>query len=285
MNGDLHPPEKWYNGAKKQGRGNETMGKCLGVFDSGFGGLTVLKELLKTNQYDRYVYFGDTARVPYGTRDADTIRAFALQDMRFLLSQGVDELVVACNTITAVALNALRAAAGVPVHGVIDVAAEGAVRRTGNRCVGLIATQATIDNGAYARTIRALDPAVALTEAACPDFVTLVEAGAAASDPAVIAACERYLAPIRAAGCDTVILGCTHFPVLQDAIAAYLGPDIALVANGAELAARMTGERCPHAPKVEFFVSGPVAPFDAQRRVFLPQPYDGPARPIDITQY
>lgn len=261
------------------------MGNCLGVFDSGFGGLTVLKELLKKNQYDRYVYFGDTARVPYGTRAADTIRAFALQDMRFLLSQGVDELVVACNTITAVALDAIRESAGVPVHGVIDAAAEGAVRQTKNRRVGLIATQATLQNGAYARAIRTLDPAIELSAAACPDFVTLVESGAASSDPAVIDACERYLAPIRAAGCDTVILGCTHFPVLQAAIAAYFGPAVALVSNGVELATRMTGESRTDAPKVEFFVSGPAAPFDAQRRVFLPQPHTAPAKQIDITLY
>lgn len=261
------------------------MGNCLGVFDSGFGGLTVLKELLKKNQYDRYVYFGDTARVPYGTRAADTIRAFALQDMRFLLSQGVDELVVACNTITAVALDAIRESAGVPVHGVIDAAAEGAVRQTKNRRVGLIATQATLQNGAYARAIRTLDPAIELSAAACPDFVTLVESGAASSDPAVIDACERYLAPIRAAGCDTVILGCTHFPVLHDAIAAYFGPNVALVANGVELATRMAGESRNHPPKVDFFVSGPVAPFDAQRRVFLPQPHTTPAKQIDITLY
>ncbi len=261
------------------------MGKCLGIFDSGFGGLTVLKELLKKERFDRFVYFGDTARVPYGPRDADTIRAFALQDMRFLLSQGVDELVVACNTITAVALDAIRAAAGVPVHGVIEPAAAAAAAATKNGRVGLLATQATIDNGAYARSIRAQDPAIELTAAACPDFVTLVEAGLRSEDGAVAAACERYLAPVRAAGCDTVVMGCTHFPVLEPAIAAYFGPEVTLVSSGVEVAACMAGQSGCLAPRVDFFVSGDPAPFDEQRRRFLPGPWAEDARRIDIERF
>lgn len=261
------------------------MGKCLGVFDSGFGGLTVLKELLEKNQYDRYVYFGDTARVPYGTREVETIRAFSLQDMRFLLSLGVDEVVAACNTVTAVALDALREEANVPVYGVIEAAALAAVAATKNGRIGLLATQATIANGAYARAIAAMKPEAALVSVACPRFVTLVESGAAADDPAVMAACEEYLAPVREAGCDTVVMGCTHFPVYASAIAARLGAGVTLINSGAELAKTMPGQRRKAPPEPEFFVSGDPAAFDAGRRAFLPSLPAAPARRVDITEY
>lgn len=261
------------------------MGKCLGIFDSGFGGLTVLKELLRKNQYDRYVYFGDTLRVPYGTRDAETIRAFALSDARFLRSQGVDELVVACNTITAVALDELRADSGVPVHGVIEPAVKAAVAATKNGRIGLLATQATIDNGVYEHMLRGRMPSVALTAVACPQLVTMVEDGIPADSPMVVAACERYLASIRAAGCDTVVMGCTHFPVYEEAIAAQLAPSVSLINSGAELADTMAGESRRAEPEVEFFVSGDPVLFDAQRRRFLSLPYSASTRQIDITQY
>lgn len=271
--------------AAERQKDREAMGKCLGVFDSGLGGLTVLGELLRQREYERYIYFGDTARVPYGPRDADTIRAFSLQDMRFLLSQGADELVVACNTITAVALDDLRAAAGVPVHGVIEPAAAAAVKATKNGQIGLLATQATVENGAYARMIAALDPAVRLAQQACPRFVTLVEAGAEPTDAAVIAACEEYLAPVRAAGCDTVILGCTHFPLLQSAIAAYFGPEVTLVNSSVELAGCIAGESGEREGAVSFFVSGDPAAFDGQRRRFLPALQSAPAQRVDIERF
>lgn len=259
------------------------MGKCLGVFDSGLGGLTVLKPLLENGCFERCVYFGDTARVPYGTRDADTIRRFALQDARFLLSRGVEELVVACNTITAVALEDIRAQCAVPVCGVIDTAAAAAVAATRNGRIGLLATQATIDNGAYERALDGMG--MQLTQTACPQFVTLVEAGARPEDAAVRRACERYLAPVIAAGCDTVILGCTHFPVFEAAIAAALGPAVTLITNGVELAKRIKGERVYEAPQVEFFVSGDPVEFDARRRVFLPGPWPDAQRTADMETY
>lgn len=269
----------------KRCRGNETMGKCLGLFDSGFGGLTVLKELLRKNQYDRYVYFGDTLRVPYGTRDAQTIRAFALADARFLRAQGVDELVVACNTITAVALDALRDECGVAVHGVIEPTVQAAVAATKNGRIGLLATQATIDNGVYERALRGWMPSVAMTAVACPQLVTMVEDGVSVDSPMVADACERYLAPVRAAGCDTVVMGCTHFPVYEAAIAAQLDSCVTLINSGAELAKTMAGESVTMAPEIEFFVSGDPAAFDAHRRRFLPELSSEPARQIDITQY
>lgn len=261
------------------------MGKCLGVFDSGLGGLTVLKELLAENRYERYVYFGDTLRVPYGTRSAEEIRLFALEDMRFLLSRKVDETVVACNTITAVALDALRAESAVAVHGVIEPAVAAAVAATKNGRIGLLATQATLDNGVYGRVLRERMPSVAVTEAACPRFVTLAEAGVPAEAAAVAASCEEYLAPIRDAGCDTVILGCTHFPVYGSAIAAHLDAGVTLINSGAELARGMAGERRSSAPQVEFFVSADPSAFDARRREILPELQALPARRIDIAAY
>ena len=262
------------------------MGKSLGVFDSGFGGLTVLRELLKDGRFDRFVYFGDTGRVPYGTRSAETIRAFALEDMRFLLAQGVDEIVIACNTITAVALDTVRRAAGVPVHGVVGPAAVAAAAATKNGRIAVLATDATLRSGVYERSLRAFAPSAALTEIACPLFVTLVEYGfTEPGDPVTAAACEHYLAPVRAAGCDTVVMACTHFPVIEPAIRRALGPDVTLIDSGVELARAMGCQPGKEIPKAEFFVSGDPAPFDVQRRVFLPGPWPERAEKIDITAY
>ncbi len=262
------------------------MGKSLGVFDSGFGGLTVLRPLLGNGQFDRFVYFGDTDRVPYGTRDADTIREFALADTRFLLSQGVDALVIACNTITAVALDAIREASGLPVYGVIAPAAAAAAKATKNGRIGLVATAATVRSGVYERAVHEIDPAAVMTQVPCPLFVNLVEYGfTAPGDPVTAAAAEHYLAPIREAGCDTVVMGCTHFPVIESAIRKELGEDVTLIDCGVELSKTIGSEPRGAAPAVELFVSGDPAPFDTQRRRFLPELGALPAQKIDITKY
>lgn len=262
------------------------MGKSLGVFDSGFGGLTVLRPLLGNGQFDRFVYFGDTDRVPYGTRDADTIREFALADTRFLLSQGVDALVIACNTITAVALDAVREASGLPVYGVIAPAAAAAAKATKNGKIGLIATAATVRSGVYERAIHAIDPGAVMTQVPCPLFVNLVEYGfTAPGDPVTAAAAEHYLAPIRKAGCDTVVMGCTHFPVIESVIRRALGKDVTLIDCGVELSKTIDSEPRGTAPKVELFVSGDPTPFDTQRQRFLPELGALPAQKIDIAAY
>ena len=262
------------------------MGKCLGVFDSGFGGLTVLKELLKDNRFDKVVYFGDTARVPYGTQSADTIVRYSLQDVRFLAEQGADEIVIACNTVSATAMEALQAEFFMPIHGVIDVAAEGAARATKNKKVGLIATPATVKNGAYERKLRELDAEIALYPVACPLLVVLVEYGFIQDgDPVTAAACEHYLKPLKDAGVDALILGCTHFPVLEHAIAAYMGEAVTLINNGVELAKKMDKTAPVQRPELHFFVSADSADFDEKRRIFLPDTMQNAAKTVDIARY
>ncbi len=262
------------------------MSDCLGVFDSGFGGLSVLKELLKTNRYKKIIYFGDTGRVPYGTRSRETIVRYARQDMRFLLSQGAGEVVIACNTVSANAMEELQREFPVPIHGMIEASAPAAVRDTKNGKIGVIGTAATVRNGAYETAIRAIDPALSVTSVACPLFVPLVEYGfTAPGDPITAAACAHYLAPLKEAGVDTVILGCTHYPVIEHAIGQYLGPDMKLINNGVELARQMGAAEAPLEPELRFFVSDDPADFDKNRALFMPGPYPSRAKQIDIQIY
>ncbi len=263
------------------------MADCLGVFDSGFGGLSVLKELLKTNTYKKIIYFGDTGRVPYGTRSRETIVRYARQDVRFLLSQGAQEIVIACNTVSANAMEELQREFDVPMHGMIEASAPAALRDTKNGRIGVIGTAATVRNGAYERALRALDARVEVTSVACPLFVPLVEYGfTAPDDPITAAACAHYLAPLRAAGVDTVILGCTHYPVIADAIGAFLGAEVALINNGVELARRMgKAAGAPLVPQLRFFVSDDPSDFDKNRALFMPEASSAAARQINIQIY
>src|ERR1700758_3664004 len=177
----------------------------VGVFDSGVGGLTVLHECLVTLPAEDFVYLGDHARLPYGPRPLAEIRRFAHEIAAYLEGQGVKLIVVACNAATSAALPALQEGLAVPVIGVIAPEAAAAVRATRNRRVGLLATQATVPAGRYETPVRTLDPGVRSTAVPCPDLVPLIEAGEQTGD-----AVRRYAAPLKLAGCDTVILGCTH---------------------------------------------------------------------------
>jgi glutamate racemase len=203
----------------------------IGVFDSGMGGLTVLRALVARLPSERFVYLGDTARLPYGTKSAETVQAYALQATRLLLDQGVKMLVIACNTASAVALYLLQEAwLPVPVIGVIEPGARAGVAATRNRRIAVIATEGTVKGGAYARAIRKLDNEVEIVQQPCQVFVALAEEGWTRS-PATLAAVEHYLGPLfRGADApDTLVLGCTHFPVLAEAIRDVIGGDVALV--------------------------------------------------------
>lgn len=207
----------------------------IGVFDSGVGGLTVVRELLRRLPGERLVYLGDTARTPYGNKSPATLVRFALETGRFLARQGVKMLVVACNSSSAYSLPALRRALKVPVVGVIDAGARASVDwRRGHR-VGVIGTHATVRSGAYQRAIRALDPGAKVLVRACPLFVPLVEEGWARHDLALRAARE-YLLPLKREGVEAVVLGCTHYPLLKPVIAKVLGPRIALIDSARETA-------------------------------------------------
>lgn len=212
----------------------------IGIFDSGLGGLTVAHALFDRLPHDSTIYFGDTARVPYGPKSPETVRRYSLEILAWLLAQGVKAVVVACNTSTAHALEALQAAAPVPVLGVIEPGARAAVAAAGNRPVGVIGTAGTIASGAYQRAIRRLDPAREVEAVACPLFVPLVEEGWF-DRPATRLIAEEYLAPLRQRGVGALVLGCTHYPLLAPLLQEVMGPGVVLV-DGARETARALDE-------------------------------------------
>ena len=209
----------------------------LGVFDSGIGGLTVARALFERLPHEAVLYFGDTARVPYGPKSPETVRRYSAEILAFLLGQGVKAVVVACNTSTAHALEQLRALApsGVPVIGVIEPGARAAVRATRAGHVGVIGTAGTVASGAYERAITALRPGVRVHAQACPLFVPLVEEGWFAHAAAELIARE-YLDPLKRAGVDVLVLGCTHYPLLKPLLARVMGAGVTLVDSAEETA-------------------------------------------------
>lgn len=222
----------------------------IGVFDSGMGGLTVLKALTRHLPDASFVYLGDTARLPYGTKSANTVEHYALQAARALRRHDVGLIVIACNTASAVALGPLtQNLAPLPVVGVVEPGAEAGVAATRNRHIAVIATESTVRGGAYARAIHAVAPDVRVTQAACPLFVALAEEGWTTGTVATAAA-ERYLEPIFNVPAherpDTLVLGCTHFPALRDVIKGVIGEDVAIV-DSAETTARRVRTLLPEA--------------------------------------
>jgi glutamate racemase len=207
----------------------------IGVFDSGVGGLTVLHECLVTMPHEDFVYLGDHARLPYGPRAHGEVRRFAHEIGAYLEQQGVKILVVACNTATAAALPDLQEDLSVPVVSVIVPEAHAAVQATRNRRIGLLATELTVETGRYEALVRTLDAGAHVTSIACPKLVPLIEAGDTFSDD-VAAAVREYAAPLKAAGCDTVILGCTHYPLLRPVFQRAFGRDVTLVFSADETA-------------------------------------------------
>jgi len=209
--------------------------RAIGVFDSGVGGLTVLRELRSQIPDESLVYLGDTARVPYGTKSSPTVLRYAHEAANFLLSQRVKLLVVACNTASAVALDALAKHNQVPVIGVIEPGARRALEVTRNGRIGVVGTEGTIRSGAYERALRAGRPDVVVHAAACPLFVPLAEEGWARHEVARLTAHE-YLAPLLDQGIDTLVLGCTHYPLLKEMLQDVVGPDVQLVDSAQETA-------------------------------------------------
>jgi glutamate racemase len=207
----------------------------IGVFDSGVGGLTVLHECLVTMPHEDFVYLGDHARLPYGPRPLDEVRRFAKEIGAYLEAQGVKLVVAACNTATSAALPQLQEELEVPVVGVITPEAHAAVQATRNRRVGLLATEGTVNAGRYAELVHALDAGVALVAVACPRLVPLIESddpfGAATTDVV-----REYAVPLKETGVDTVILGCTHYPLIRPIFQRVFGRDVTLVFSAEETA-------------------------------------------------
>ena len=215
----------------------------IAVFDSGVGGLTVLHELLVSLPHEDFVYLGDTARFPYGDRSGEELRRFAVEIADVLLAQDAKLLVVACNAATSNALDAVEQhlasrGDGVDVIGVVAPESQLAVEATHNGRIGLLATPATVTSGAYERAVHAVDPHVELLSVACPDLAPIIQAGFP-FDERVVETVRSYVRPLREAAVDTVILGCTHYPLVRPMLRRMLGRDVTLVSAGAAAARRV----------------------------------------------
>lgn len=206
----------------------------IGVFDSGLGGLTVLKELKSLIPTESVVYFGDSGRAPYGTKSKDTIVKYTFQDIRFLLNQDIKMIVIACNTASACSLKLVKDSFDIPVIEVTEPGAITAVNETKNKKIGVIGTVATISSGVYERAINRLDSSIEIVQKACPLFVPLVEEGWWENDIAFRIA-EEYLEPIKKEGIDTLVMGCTHYPMLYNTISKVMGDKVKLVSSALEV--------------------------------------------------
>lgn len=256
--------------------------RAIGIFDSGVGGLTVLRELRRQLPHEELVYLGDTARVPYGTKSPQTVGRYAREAARFLVGQRVKLLVVACNTASAVAIEELAAIHRLPVVGVIEPGARRALEVTRTGRVGVIGTEGTIRSGAYERALRAGDPDVTVCAAPCPLFVPLAEEGWADHPVARLAAAE-YLAPLLRRGIDTLVLGCTHYPLLKRTLHEVAGPQVALIDSAEEtaktvaslLAAQGLARHDPPAGEPRYFVTDVADRFERVGGAFLGAPLAG----------
>lgn len=212
----------------------------IGVFDSGVGGLTVLHECLVNLPHEDFVYLGDTGSFPYGSRTLEDVRGLAFRNASFLVARGVKLIVVACNSAAAAALPQLQAAFDTPIVGVVMPGARAAVQETRNRRVGLMATEATVRSASYQQALQTLDAGLEIYPVACPRLAPLIQDGDVFSEE-VEQAVREYVAPLKEAGCDTVILGCTHYPLVTPMLRRLLGPTVSLI-NSAEEIAREVAE-------------------------------------------
>lgn len=207
----------------------------IGVFDSGFGGLTSVKEIMKIMPSESLVYFGDNGRAPYGTKSKETIIKYTFQNIRYLLNYDIKMIVIACNTASAYSYNLVKDNFDIPVVEVVKPGAAAAVAETENKKIGVIGTPGTINSGVYKEAISKLDSSVDIFFKACPIFVPLVEEGWWDNEIARLTA-EEYLIPLKNEGIDTLVLGCTHYPLLQKTISSVMGDGVELVSSAQEVA-------------------------------------------------
>lgn len=249
----------------------------IGVFDSGVGGLTVVREIMRQLPSENVIYFGDTARVPYGNKSKQTVLKFSRQIVRFLMTKNVKAIVFACNTASALALEDMRSEMKVPVVGVVRPGARMAVEMTNTKSVGVIGTDATIKSGIYTNYIRQLDPEVTVIGRACPLFVPLVEEGLL-EDRITDDMVDRYLSELKPYHVDALVLGCTHYPLLTNPIKRYMGDDVMLVNPAYETAKELKSLLNANGllndrkvnPTYDFYVSDGVDKFKAFADRVLP---------------
>ena len=264
----------------------------IGVFDSGLGGLTAVKEIMSLFPNESIVYFGDTGRVPYGTRSKETILKYTYDDINFLLSRDVKMIVIACGTASSAALPEIKTEFNVPIYGVVDSGAYEAARVTKNNKIGIIGTTATIKSGAYNKYLAEYNNKIQTFEKACPLFVPLVENGHF-DTPVTELVVEEYLKDIKDAGVDTLILGCTHYPLLKSAISKYMGDGVTLVSPGEEVAKflrkKITSDNA-HSEirdrdQYSYYVSDSIESFEELGGIFLETKINGKVNKIDIEKY
>lgn len=267
---------------------------AIGVFDSGLGGLSAVKQMLKAMPNENIIYFGDTGRVPYGNRSKDTIRRYAIQDANFLLTHNVKMVVAACGTVSSVAGNALEEKLLVPYTGVVNPTAYAAAHKTRNGKIGVIGTSATIGSHSYSLRLKKLNPDFEVYEQACPLFVPLVENGFISRDDQIVRlTVRRYLSELKEQGIDTLILGCTHYPLLSQAVSDFMGESVTLVDSGYETAlysakilkeqGLLNDDTTVKAP--EFFVSDTPDGFKNIAGLFLGRDMEHTVTQIDIEQF
>lgn len=264
----------------------------IGVFDSGLGGLTAVRELEKALPGESLVYFGDTGRVPYGTRSRETVRRYARQDMAFLTSHDVKAVLAACGTVSSTAAD-IGAALPVPYFDVVAPTARAAAKCTRRGAVGIIGTSATIHSGSYIEAIAAIDPDIRVFPQPCPLFVPLVENGFVGPEEEITRlAAERYLAPVREAGVDVLILGCTHYPLISGIISGVMGPEVRLIDSGREAALVLAESLRAHdmlcelglPRRAEYYVTDAPENFSSMAELFLGHSVEG-VRVDDIESY
>ena len=265
----------------------------VGVFDSGVGGLTVAREIMRQLPNENLVYFGDTARVPYGSKSRDNIIRYSRQIIHFLKTKGVKAIVIACNTASALALDVVREESDIPIIGVVEPGARAALQITQTKKIGVIGTEATVQSAMYGKIIKGLDPTVSVIGKACPLFVPLVEEGFA-KHKVTEEIIDYYLASMKESDIDSLILGCTHYPLLRSRIRAYLGDKIQLVNPAYETAMDLkyilkesgmenAGKEGEHAT-YSFYVSDAADKFKQFANSILPYDIET-AQQINIEEY
>lgn len=266
--------------------------RSIGVFDSGLGGLTAVKQIMTELPNESIVYFGDTGRVPYGSRSRETIIKYSKSDINFLLEKDVKIIVVACGTVSSVALPVLNETVSIPIIGVVEAAASAAIDATKNNKIGIIGTKGTIKSGAYEKYIATKRPEIKAFSKACPLFVPLVENGHFDTMVAELVT-EEYLAEIKENGVDTLILGCTHYPLLKNTIARFMGSGVTLIDAGAEVSKllKKTLERenmlaqMPNDEQYKYYVSDDIEGFESLGGMFLERTISNKVEKIDIEKY
>ncbi len=267
----------------------------IGVFDSGLGGLTATGELARLLPDENIIYFGDTGRVPYGSRSRETILKYARQDVSFLKTFGLKAIAVACGTVSTVAIRELKEENEIPIIGVVEPAGLAAAKVSQNGKIGLIGTRASVRSGAYERVIASVRPDIHVYAEACPLLVPLIEEGRIHQGDLVIeTVVAEYLAPMKAAGVDTLVLGCTHYPLLKKIIAKEMGPDVTLIDTGEQCALEMSqllrrdnllADRPLKKGSLKFYVSDAPAGFARTASFFLGEEIEDAVEQVDIDRY